>query len=87
MGQADQTPFGLQFFFASEQELAEAASVLDLTEEQRSQIEALFNQQHQEKQGLREQMQASRDALHQAKIAGIGNAFQSNNNQYAAQDQ
>ncbi len=44
-------------------------ALLDLSEEQQTQIETLFNQQHQEKQGLREQMQASRDALHQAKKA------------------
>jgi protein CpxP len=44
-------------------------TLLDLTAEQQSQIKDLFNQQHQEKKGLREQMQASRNAMHQARNA------------------
>lgn len=49
------------------QKLAMMTTVLDLTAEQQTQIKDLFNQQHQNKQGLREQMQASRDAMQQTR--------------------
>ncbi len=43
--------------------LEKMATILDLSEEQKTQIGALLNQQWQGKQNLREQMQASKDAL------------------------
>ena len=52
-----------------EHKLEMMTTVLDLTDEQKNQIEALFNQQHQEKQQLREQMRSSRDAMREAKNA------------------
>ena len=48
-------------------------TVLDLTEEQKTQIEALSNQKWQDHQQLREQMQASRDAMHAAQNADTFN--------------
>lgn len=44
-------------------------AVLELTEAQQGQIESLFNQQYQDKQQLREQLQASRDAMREARNA------------------
>lgn len=44
-------------------------AVLDLTSEQKSQLETLFNQQYQDKQELRDQMHASREAMHEARNA------------------
>jgi protein CpxP len=44
-------------------------TVLDLTNEQQTQIKELFNQRHQKNQALREQMQASRKVLREAKNA------------------
>jgi protein CpxP len=49
--------------------LAMMTTLLDLTAEQQTQIEALFNQQHQRKQEAYEQMKASRDVVHQARTA------------------
>ncbi len=48
------------------QRLETMGTILDLTEEQKNQFETLFNKQWQEKQPLREQMQASRDELYEA---------------------
>ncbi|MBE0501176.1 MAG: Spy/CpxP family protein refolding chaperone [Desulfuromonadales bacterium] len=49
--------------------LAMMTTLLDLSAEQQTQIEALFNQQYLEKQKVREQMEANRDAMQQAKTA------------------
>jgi Spy/CpxP family protein refolding chaperone len=51
------------------QRLEAMGTILDLTEEQKNQFETLVNKQWQEKQPLREQMQASRDELREAKHA------------------
>ncbi len=48
-------------------------TVLDLSEAQQEQIETLFNQQWQDKQQLREQLQASRNELREARTADIFN--------------
>ena len=42
-------------------------AVLDLTSEQKTQLETLFNLQYQENQELRDQMHASREAMHEAR--------------------
>ena len=52
-----------------EQRLEMMSTVLDLSDDQKSQIEALLNQQWQGKQQLREQMQASREAMREARTA------------------
>ena len=44
-------------------------TILDLTEEQKGQLETLLNQQYQDKQELREKMQASREAMREARNA------------------
>ena len=44
-------------------------AVLDLTSEQKAQLETLFNQQYLDHQDLRDQMHASREAMHEAKNA------------------
>ncbi len=44
-------------------------TILDLTEEQKGQLETLLNQRYQDKQDLREQMQASREAMREARNA------------------
>ena len=51
------------------QRLEKMGAILELTEEQKSQFETIFNQQWQEKQLLREQMQASQDEMREARIA------------------
>ncbi len=48
-------------------------TILDLTEEQKGQIETLLNQKHQDKQELHEQMQASREAMREARNADTFN--------------
>lgn len=44
-------------------------AVLDLNESQKAQMETLLDQQWQDHQKLREQMQAARDEMHQARLA------------------
>ncbi|WP_303722095.1 Spy/CpxP family protein refolding chaperone [Malonomonas rubra] len=44
-------------------------TVLDLTDDQQAKVEALFNQQWQNHQQQREQMQAARDAMREARFA------------------
>ena len=44
-------------------------AVLDLTEDQQEQIEALFNKKWQDKQSQREEMQAARDAMREVRTA------------------
>ena len=51
------------------QRLETMSTILDLTEEQKNQLEALFNKQWQEKQPLRDEIQASRDELREAQTA------------------
>ena len=51
------------------QRLEKMGTILDLTEEQKSQLEALSNKHWQEKQPLRELIQASRDELREAQTA------------------
>ena len=48
-------------------------TILDLTEEQKGQLETLLNQRYQDKQDLREQMQASREAMREARNADTFN--------------
>lgn len=50
-----------------EKRLEVMTTVLELTDDQQSQIKSLFDQRHQGKQQLREQMRASRDAMREAK--------------------
>lgn len=52
-----------------ERKLAMMSTVLELTDAQKSQIETLFNQQHEKNLALREQMQASREEMREAKHA------------------
>ncbi len=49
------------------------ATLLDLTEEQKTQLEALMTQQWQDRQQLREKMRASRDALREVEAADTFN--------------
>lgn len=51
------------------QRLETMGTILDLTEEQKNQLEGLFNKQWQEKQPLRDEIQASRDELREAQTA------------------
>ncbi len=48
-------------------------TVLELSEAQQQQLETLFNQQWQNNQQLREQMQASRESMHNLKTADTFN--------------
>ncbi len=49
------------------------STILDLTEEQKAQLEALMTQQWQDRQPLREKMHASRDALRELEAADTFN--------------
>ena len=49
------------------QKLEMMGAVLDLNVEQKAQLESLFNQQYQDTQELRDQMHASREAMHEAR--------------------
>jgi Spy/CpxP family protein refolding chaperone len=52
-----------------EQKLEIMTTVLELTEEQQTEIKTLLDQRHQDKQQLHEQMRASRDAMREARNA------------------
>lgn len=52
-----------------EHKLEMMSTVLDLTAEQQTQIEALLNRQYQDNKTLREQMQSSREEMHSARNA------------------
>lgn len=52
-----------------EHRLEKMSTVLDLTETQQEQIKALFDKQYRDHQPLREQMQAARDAVREARTA------------------
>jgi Spy/CpxP family protein refolding chaperone len=56
-----------------DQRLLMMSTVLDLTDTQKAQFEALMTEQRQENQQLREKVHASREALHEMKDADIFN--------------